>query len=117
MRVTRPTADCVVLHVGGEIDMLTSATLETAVERSSTRLPGDLMLDLDEVTFLASSGLAVLIRAAGEAAERDIRLTLIAQHRAVLRPLEVTRTTDRFRIQPTLDAALSALPLESEGGT
>ncbi len=117
MRVTRPTADCVVLQVGGEIDMLTSATLETAVRKELDAAPRDLMLDLGEVTFLASSGLAVLIRAASEAAERDIRLTLIAGHRAVLRPLEVTRTTDTFRIEPTLDAALSASLLDGEDGT
>ena len=105
MSVTRPTADCVVLQVGGEIDMLSSGTLDVALGKELEATPGDLMIDLAEVTFLASSGLAVLIRAAGEAEERGIRLTLIAQHRAVLRPLQVTRTSDRFHIEPTLGAA------------
>ncbi len=116
MSVTRPTADCVVLQVGGEIDMLSSGTLDVALGKELEATPGDLMIDLAEVTFLASSGLAVLIRAAGEAGERGIRLTLIAQHRAVLRPLQVTRTSDRFHIQPTVGAALATLPPQVEGG-
>jgi anti-sigma B factor antagonist len=117
MRLSRPMAGCVVLQVGGELDMLTSSTLETALREELQAGPRNLMVDLHDVTFLASSGLAVLIRAADEAADRAIRLTLIAQQRAVLRPLQVTRTTDRFRIAPTLDAALAGLQLENEGGT
>jgi anti-sigma B factor antagonist len=113
--VSRPTPRSVVLQVGGEIDMQTSAILEDALRTELDAAPHDLMVDLAGVTFLASSGLAVLIRAAGEAADRDIRLTLIAQHRAVLRPLEVTRTSDRFRVLPTLDAALTELKPESDG--
>ena len=52
---------------------------------------GVLVVDLSDVTFLASSGLAVLIRAAHRADDR--RLRIVATARAVRRPLEITGST------------------------
>lgn len=106
-RVSRPTPDTAVLHVEGEIDMLTASTLDTAVTDELDAAPANLVLDFAAVSFLASSGLAVLVRAASVAAERHIRLVLVGTNRAVLRPLQVTGLTELFTIHPSLDVALT----------
>ena len=64
------------------------------------------MLDLTEVTFLASSGLAVLIRAAQLAGERAQRLRLVVATRAVRRPLQVTGSDQLFDLFDDLEAAI-----------
>jgi anti-sigma B factor antagonist len=64
-----------------------------------------LVVDLSGVTFLASSGLAVLIRAAHRAATRDLRLQLVAATRAVRRPLEITGVDRMFDLHPDVESA------------
>lgn len=105
--VTRPAPETVVLHVAGEVDTMTAPALDSAVTTELERDPARLVLDLTGVTFLASRGLAVLVRAAALAEERGSRVELVSQRRAVLRPLEVTRMAHLFAIHPTLDAALA----------
>ena len=101
----RPDVLHAVLVVEGEIDTLTAGALEDAL----TQLLADpcevLVLDFSAVTFLASSGLAVLIRSAREAGER--RLRLVSSARAVRRPMEITGSDRLFDMYADRAAALS----------
>jgi anti-sigma B factor antagonist len=92
----RPGPGVAVLAVRGEIDSLTTPTLQTAVAELLAGPEHRLVIDLSGVSFLASSGLAVLIRAAQEAAERGARLRLVGTGRPVRRPLEVTGSDQLF---------------------
>ena len=94
--LTRPFPEIAVLAVRGEIDTLSAPEFTAAVDELLTA-PGDiLVMDLTEVRFLASSGLAVLIKAAHRAEDRGIRLRLVIASRAVRRPLEITGTAALF---------------------
>src|SRR5918994_436794 len=75
--LSRPRPDTVVLAVRGEIDTLTAPAFTAATEELLTAQGEVLVMDLAEVRFLASSGLAVLISAAHRAEERGIRLRLV----------------------------------------
>ncbi len=84
-----------VLRVTGEIDMVTAPTLLAEVDRQlgPAASLGDwvVVFDLSGTSFLASSGLAVLARAAQLAAERSLpSVRVIVTSRAVRRPIEVT---------------------------
>lgn len=107
--LARPAAGVAVLSVDGEIDTLTAPSLQRAIAELFAD-PADtvLVIDLSAVGFLASSGLAVLIRAAQQAAERGVRLRLVARPRAVRRPLEVTRSDQLFALYDDPAAALAA---------
>jgi anti-sigma B factor antagonist len=94
--LTRPYPDTAVLAVRGEIDTLTAAAFTAATEELLTTSGEILVMDLTEVRFLASSGLAVLISAAHRAEDRGIRLRLVVTSRAVRRPLEITGTAALF---------------------
>src|SRR5919106_5265569 len=103
--LTRPHPDTVVLGVRGEIDTLTAPAFTAATEELLTA-PGEvLVMDLTEVRFLASSGLAVLISAAHRAEERGVRLRLVVANRAVRRPLDITGTAALFDLHPDLRSA------------
>lgn len=82
-----------VVHVSGDVDMLTAPAFADHVRR---QLAGDggspkcLVIDLTDVTFLGSAGLAVLAEAHNLAAARSVELRVVAPTRLVLRPLQVT---------------------------
>lgn len=103
--LTRPHPDTVVLAVRGEIDTLTAPAFTAATEELLTAPADILVMDLTDVRFLASSGLAVLITAAHRAEDRGIRLRLVITNRAVRRPLEITGTAALFDLHPDVEAA------------
>ena len=109
LRITRPQPDRVVLHADGDLDLLTAPSLDGEITKVLADSPSVLVLDLSEVPFFGSSALAVLIRAAETAGVRGVRLLLVASNRAVLRPLEVTRTVDLFSIHESVESALAGL--------
>jgi anti-anti-sigma regulatory factor len=63
-----------------------------------------LVIDLTEVDFLASAGMAELVRAHRLTPSMAVRV--VATGRVTLRPLELTRLADELVIAPTLSAAL-----------
>jgi anti-sigma B factor antagonist len=103
--LTRPHPDTVVLAVRGEIDTLTAPAFTAAIEELLTSSGKVLVMDLTEVRFLSSSGLAAMISAAHRAEDRGIRLRLVITSRAVRRPLEITGTAALFELHPDPDSA------------
>src|SRR5437016_4644766 len=94
--LTRPNPGTAVLTVRGEIDTLTAPAFTAATDELLAASEEVLVMDLTEVRFLASSGLAVLITAAHRAEDRGMRLRLVISSRAVRRPLEITGTAALF---------------------
>lgn len=105
LTVTRPRAGTAVLGVGGEVDTLTAPQLEAALTDLLAGPEAVRVVDLSGVTFLASSGLAVLIQAAHRAADRGGRIRVVATTRAVQRPLEITGSDQLFDMHTDPDAA------------
>ncbi|GAA1390150.1 hypothetical protein GCM10009613_30340 [Pseudonocardia kongjuensis] len=95
-----PRSGLTVLSVAGEIDTLTAPHLGAALDDLLDRGDRQIAIDLEGVTFLASSGLGALIHTARQAARDDRRLFVVATSRAVLRPLEVTGSAQLFTVVP-----------------
>ena len=64
------------------------------------------VLDLSGVSFLGSSGLAVLVEARDQAQRSSGELRLVCSSRIVLRALEATGLRELFDISPDLATAL-----------
>lgn len=94
--LTRPQSGTALLTVTGEIDTVTAPHLEVALDTLLGATDGTLVADLTGITFLASSGLAVLIQAAHRADRSGRRLRLVVSGRQVRRPLEITGTDQLF---------------------
>jgi anti-anti-sigma factor len=103
--VERRAEGVAVVRVAGEIDMVTAPALESQVVGLLAEKPRMLVIDLTDVRFFSSAGLAVLALAHREADEAT-RLRVVAADPAVLRPLELTGLTEDLSIQPTLQSAL-----------
>jgi anti-anti-sigma factor len=103
----------VVLHVGGDLDMVTAPHLQESITHALTQPLELLILDLTGVRFLGSAGLAVLINAHDHAQHHTpIPVRVVAASRAVTRPLDALGLVTMMAIYPTVPDAL-ADPLTS----
>jgi anti-sigma B factor antagonist len=102
----------VVVHVAGELEMTTASTLRAELDRAELLVvpPAPLVLDLSGLNFLASMGLQVLVDQHARCAARATPLRLVADQRAVLRPLEITELISVFTIAATVTQALADRP-------
>lgn len=96
--------DALVLRVAGALDLVLAPKVRQLVDRAQRLAPSVLVIDLTEVDFLASAGMAELVRAHRLSTSMAVRV--VATGRITLRPLELTRLTDELVIVPTLEAAL-----------
>lgn len=96
-----------VIEVGGEVDMVTSPHLRSAVLDQYAAGTELVVLDLDGVTFLGTSGLAVLIEVREAAHAAGVELRLACTARRVLRPLSIAGLVPLFDIHDTVDQALA----------
>jgi anti-sigma B factor antagonist len=94
-----------VLHVVGEIDTLTAPLMRAQLENQVRAFPL-LVLDLTEVTFLGSAGLAVLVAAKDDAEMRQHRLRLVPGSRIVVRSLQATGLLSIFDVCHSVREAL-----------
>ncbi|MEV6597809.1 anti-sigma factor antagonist [Actinoplanes sp. NPDC051346] len=83
------------LSVRGEVDVESAEELQGVVARAARR-PGvrNVVLDLRAVTFLDAMGVASLVRAALDAADRGVRLRTEGAGGIVRRVLEITGVSD-----------------------
>lgn len=104
----RDIAAGVALVVTGEVDLVTTPPLRACVEEQIGQRPDVLVLDLTGLSFLGSSGLAVLVEAREQCRDQGTTLRLVCTSREVLRPMEATGLTELFEIFPDFEAAESA---------
>lgn len=99
--------DAALLHVTGALDLALAPRLRQMIERAVRLRPALLIVDLTDLGFLASAGMAVLLFAHRQCSATT-QVRIVASGRLVLRPLELTRLTDELAIFPTVTKALTA---------
>jgi anti-sigma B factor antagonist len=107
VRLEEPLPGTAVLSVAGEVDMLSSPTLRDNIASALGDGRQRLIIELEGVEFLGTSGLAALVEARAAAAERNTELWLVCSRRQVLRPLSIAGLIDLFQIADTLPEALA----------
>lgn len=96
-----------VMHVVGEIDTLTAPFLRTRIDEQ-LETAELLVLNLTDVTFLGSAGLAVLVAAKDQAERCQHVFRLVPGSRIVARALEATGLLALFDIADGVPEALAA---------
>lgn len=85
----------IVVH--GDIDMAGGPVLEAAILQREDERP--LVIDLDDVSFIDSSGLCSLLGASRRARSRGAEVVLRSVGPEVARLLDITGTTSQFVIE------------------
>jgi anti-sigma B factor antagonist len=89
------------VSAAGEIDSSSAPRLRERLDEVLDSGDGlaELTVDLDAVTFLDSAGLCVLAATHRRAAGAGVRLRVLASHRAVIRPLQITGLYDLLHVE------------------
>lgn len=97
------------LHLAGDVDMLTAPSLADHVRAQlDSGQVRCLVFDLGGVTFLGSAGLAVLAEANTTAMDKAVAVRVVASSRMVLRPLQVTGLDQVLTIVSDVGSAVGA---------
>jgi anti-sigma B factor antagonist len=98
----------VVVRVAGDLDMATAAQLEAQLLAAEAAVvpPAPVVLDLTGVRFMSSSGLALLVQSHQRCVALGSPLRVVADNRAVLRPIELTGLDHLLMLVPTTRKAL-----------
>ncbi|MGK5550335.1 STAS domain-containing protein [Actinomadura kijaniata] len=112
---TRLVGPLAVVLAGGEVDLGSSPELRDHLLAVLCHLGPWLVLDLTRVTFVDSSGLAVLVDFWRRARAAGGELFLVGPSGAVARKLEVTGLDRRLAVCPDVDSVLESLPASCSG--
>jgi len=104
---TRIQPGTTIVDVTGDIDMRTSPGLRRTLLDSLKETPR-LVVNLREVRYVDSSGIASLVEVLKEARNTEKRLVLFGLNKTVHQVLQLTRLTTIFEIRETEKEALEA---------
>ena len=97
-----------VIDVQGEIDMYTAPRLRELLIDLVSKGSYQLVVNLDQVGFLDSTGLGVLVGGLKRVRAHDGSLELVCTQQRILKILKITGLTDVFGIYETVDQAIAA---------
>ena len=109
MRLIRDTQERVrVLTLAGAIDLHFAPVFRTLLEQPTNVAPEALILDLSEVTFIDSSGIAVIIEHLRSATRHANFFCIGGMSEAVRQIFEIIRLEKAMPVFETKEAALEA---------
>jgi anti-sigma B factor antagonist len=97
--------DHVVVALRGELDMADAASIAATLTEIAARGP-TIIVNLEAVDFMDSSGVAALARGRRQARQAGGDLVLAAAQQQVLRMLSLTRLADAFAVHVSVDEAI-----------
>ena len=97
-----------VIDVQGEIDMYTAPRLRELLINLVSKGSYQLVVDLDKVGFLDSTGLGVLVGGLRRVRAHDGSLDLVCTQQRILKIFRITGLTEVFGIYETVDQAIAA---------
>jgi anti-sigma B factor antagonist len=102
-----PTEHPNVLPLEGEIDLHVSPRVSASLGAIVAEKPQNVVVDLSKVSYIDSSGLAVLIEAMQSVEGYGGKFALAGVQDKVRPIFEIARLDQVFRIFPSVDAALA----------
>ena len=97
-----------VLPLEGEIDLHVSPRIAISLSQMAKKKPATIVVDLSRVSYIDSSGLAVLIEGMQSVEEYGGLFAIAGMQETVRSIFEIARLDQVFRIFPDVDSALAA---------
>ncbi len=105
---TRAEGDATVLEIAGEIDVYTAPKLREQLVDLVNAGSYQLIVDLERVEFLDSTGLGVLVGGLKRVRAHDGSLSLVCTQERILKIFRITGLTKVFPIHASVDEAVPA---------
>src|SRR5712691_11735277 len=97
-----------VLAVRGEVDVYTAPRLRERLVELVSQGKHQIVVDLEGVDFLDSTGLGVLVGGLKRLRSHDGDLSLVCTHSRILKVFEISGVTRVFAIHDSVDAAVAS---------
>src|SRR5699024_6056791 len=97
-----------IIEVGGEIDVYTAPSLREAVVEAVDKGHVQLIIDVENVDFLDSTGLGVLVGALKRVRSEDGSLDIVCTHARLLKIFEITGLDKVFGLYSSVGEAVNA---------
>ena len=105
---TREVADRTVVTVGGEIDVYTAPKLRDKITELVNGGHHRLLIDMEKVEFLDSTGLGVLVGGLKKVRAHDGSMELICSQDRLLKIFRITGLAKVFPIHTSVEEAVAA---------
>ncbi len=105
----RKTGENYIIDLDGEMDLYNSYKLKDLVTKMVEKDVRKLVINLDLVTYIDSSGVGALIYVCSIIKKRNLQLAMTNIHGSVKKVIDLTKLTDYFPITTTLEEAVSLL--------
>ena len=102
-----PSGPAQVIPLDGEIDLHVSPRIANSLNAAVKQQPRQLVVDLSKVSYIDSSGLAVLIEAMQNVERYGGKFTLAGLQQNVKPIFEIARLDQVFPIFPDVESALN----------
>lgn len=106
--------DWVLVRVEGELDMATAPLMRSHLLKVTDKKPVGLLLDLNAVTFVDSTGLGVLVGVAKRMRQAESEFKIVCTQSHLLELFELTQLDEVFAISPTYESALGDVGIDAE---
>ena len=107
IKAIKNQGQAVIIELAGEIDIKCSGKIKNKIKEIYEDKPHTLIVDMTEVSFMDSSGLAVLVGALKQSRVNNSKLKLAGMTKDVRSIFEICKLETIFEIFDTLDKALS----------
>jgi anti-sigma B factor antagonist len=97
-----------VLSICGDVDFAVRSDFETEIDKAIAGRHSPLVIDLNGVRYIDSSGFVGLIRAQKQMTERDDKLYLVVGNTNVRRLFSILSLDQVFALHETRESALTA---------
>lgn len=104
------SGESTVLTVRGEVDVYTAPRLREKLVELVAQRRYHIVVDLEAVDFLDSTGLGVLVGGLKRLRSHDGDMALVCTHHSILKVFEITGLTKVFKIHDSLESAVGAAP-------
>jgi anti-sigma B factor antagonist len=102
---TTERGDASILTLRGEIDVYTAPRLRQSIVDLVDGGAHRIIVDMEKVDFLDSTGLGVLVEGLKRVKTREGELAIVATHDKILKIFDITGLNKAFAIHSTVDEA------------
>ena len=95
---SRREGDVVVVTLRGELDLASSPLFESEIDRPEVTACPKLVLDLENLQFIDSTGLRIIFSTHARAQERDQQFAVTRGSEQVQRLLDITQVGQHLRV-------------------
>ncbi len=103
----RKTGDNYIIDLDGEMDLYNSYKLKDLVTKMVEKDVKRIIVNLDSVTYIDSSGVGALIYVCSIIKKLNLQLAMSNIHGSVKKVIDLTKLTDYFPITNSIEEAVS----------